>query len=172
MSPKLRMWLLTLAFISALLTFTLLISGLEMDDSRREAKVIFTQPDEIIAGTPVTLTFTAVDDGGEALGGDLINLQITQPEYEALVLKGDLYTIDEVATVTFNFQDTGSYVIETSIKDEDGAPISQVEKFVVHPEPPVVPRTAQLKGWLLLMGALVFGILAGNWSMRTKNLIE
>ncbi len=170
MSPKIRMWLLTLAFISALLAFALLISGLEMDDSRREAKVIFTHPHEIIAGTPVTLTFTAVDKAERAIDESLIGIRITQPEYEALILKGDFYTVDGVAMVTFNFQDTGSYVIETSMEDETGVPISTVENFVVHSESSGSPKTAQLKGWLLLMGTLILGILVGMSSTRIKNL--
>ncbi len=173
MSPKLRMWLLTLAFLSALLAFTLLINGVPAEgDLRQGSRVVFTPPEEINAGAPATLTFQALDEDGELMDGFLIGVQVTQPEYDAGVFKGDFYTIEGVAMVTYNFQDSGEYIIEATLKDETGIPLSTVENFLVYPKSPGAPKIAQLKGWLLLMGVLLFGVLVGVGSTRARNVIE
>jgi len=168
MSPKRRMWLLTVAFLFALLAFAMLISGVQGEELHQETKVEFISPDKIVTGTPSDLSFHIVDE--KVLDDFILNIQITHPEYEALLLDADFYIDEGEATVTFNFQDTASYVIEATLKDESGATISPKESFAVTTEHHIAPRVAQLKGWLLLMGTLIFGILVGMGSTRLKNI--
>ncbi|MFQ5815853.1 MAG: hypothetical protein ACE5G7_05090, partial [Candidatus Hydrothermarchaeaceae archaeon] len=81
-------------------------------------------------------------------------------------------TLDGVAMVTFNFQDSGTYVIEAILKDKTGTPISTVENFTIHSKSAGASKTAQLKGWLLLMGVLILGIMVGMGSTRARNVTE
>jgi hypothetical protein len=156
------MWLLTLAFILSLLVFAILVSGLQ-EGNELGTRVLLTPPDEIIAGTPADLIFTF--DGADRNIESRITVEIINPEYGVLLLRGDFYISKESTILTYNFQDVGEYVIKTILKDESGSPIA-VENFTVYSHPPVIQKAAQLKGWLLLMLVLVLGIIGGVASVR------
>lgn len=172
MSPQHRMWLLALAFLFALLGFAMLVSGsLGEVHSRQATRVVLVQPEEITPGSPAVLTFLAIDETGKPVGEAVISVEITLPEYEFVALRSDFYAVDSKAVVAYNFQESGPHIVEASLKDKEGVRISPAERFVVNPEHAHAVMMAKLKGWGLLMGALLAGLLLGVGSAK-RNVIK
>lgn len=172
MSPQRKMWLLALAFLFALLAFTVLVLGSPgAVDSMLATKVLLVQPEEIIPGSPAILTFLAVDETGKPVEEAVISVEITNPEYEFVALRSDFYAVDGKAVVAYNFQESGPHIVEASLKNKEGIRISPAERFVVIAEPAHTAMEAKLKGWGLLMGALLVGLLLGAGSAK-RNVIK
>lgn len=166
MSPTLRMWLLTIAFLSALLAFALLASGMPEEGSLDHgARVTFVPPEEITPGSPAPLSFMATSEQGEPLGDVIITVEITLPEYGVKSLSGDFYAIDGRTVITYNFQESGPHIVEAYLKDIEGVRISPTQSFIVNSKSAVALVEARLKGWLLLMGVLVLGLIVGEFSI-------